>query len=159
MNTLNYDLGYKASLEDNSDFSFILDADNVNISSSDLIELHMQNIKRRMIQFKHDRFAWETAAVAFCKSLDFMLLRIKKMMEYNLARRRKITGARLTGLTQKQLKAIELASKGFKNQHIALELGISVPAVSQILSRSYRILGVKSRYEAVIKCREHAWIQ
>ena len=160
MNILAYDSGYKRPYDDGQNYGFVFALENAHATSSDLIDLHLQNIKKRMAQVKHDRVAWEAAATAMCRALDFMLLRITKVMEYNLSERHKRVNRRLTAstLTAKQMSAMQLVAKGLKNQKIAEELGISVPAVSQILSRSYRVLGVRNRYEAVVKCRENSWI-
>jgi DNA-binding NarL/FixJ family response regulator len=147
-----------ASLNHVQDYSYMFSVDNAQLASSDLIELHVDSIKRQMVQSKHDRATWEAAAIALCKTLDFMLMHARKLTEHEIAHRRKpvVSGAAM--LTQKQLSAVYLASRGFKNERIAQELGISVPAVSQILSRSYRALGVSTRYEAIVKCREYSWI-
>lgn len=140
------------------DYGHMFTLDNGQVANSDLIALHIDGIKGRMVQSKHDRVAWEAAAIALCKTLDFMLLRIKKLMEHELTYRRKRVASGSGRLTQKQLTAIYLASQGYKNELIAKELRISVPAVSQMMSRSYRALGVSTRYEAIVKCREYSWI-
>lgn len=140
------------------DYGYMFNLYNGQVANSDQIEIHIDGIKRRMVQSKNDRVAWEAAAIALCKTLDFMLLHIKKLIEHELTYRRKRVMSGSGRLTQKQLTAIYLASQGYKNELIAKELRISVPAVSQMMSRSYRALGVSTRYEAIVKCREYSWI-
>lgn len=132
--------------------------DDVQFAKSDLIELHVDSIKRRMHQSKHDRTAWEAAAIELCTALDYMFKHTQRLMEHEIASQRKTVASCAAILTQKQLSAVYFASLGFKNERIARELGVSVPAVSQILSRCYRALGVSTRYEAIVKCREYSWI-
>ena len=158
MNALSHEAKDSASQSQVQEFGYIFAIDNVQIANSDLIELHIEGIKRRMVESKHDRAAWEAAAIALCKTLDFMLTHIKKLMEHEITHRCRRVASGATMLTHKQLRAIYLVSRGYKNDSIAQELGISVPAVSQMLSRAYRALGVSTRHEAVVKCREYSWI-
>jgi DNA-binding NarL/FixJ family response regulator len=55
------------------------------------------------------------------------------------------------GLTSRQVDVMELNSEGRSNKQIAAELGLTTGTVKMHLSRIYKVLGVKSRTEAVAK--------
>jgi DNA-binding NarL/FixJ family response regulator len=58
-------------------------------------------------------------------------------------------GAR--GLTRRQEDVMELMSEGRSNKEIAAELGLTAGTVKMHLSRIYKLLGGKSRTEAIAK--------
>ncbi|MGG4397094.1 response regulator transcription factor [Paenibacillus thiaminolyticus] len=51
-------------------------------------------------------------------------------------------------------KILNLVSNGFKNAEIAIQLHLSIRTIETNLSKIYRKLNVKSRAEAVKKCRD-----
>lgn len=57
----------------------------------------------------------------------------------------------LHGLTSRQVDVIELMSEGRSNKQIASELSLTAGTVKMHLSRIYKVLGVKSRTEAIAK--------
>ncbi len=156
----NLDKGIKCvSIQDEwigQDLAF--DIETINDCRSEKFELHIRNLKRRMIDLRQDRVAWEAVATELCRTLDFMLLSIKNPMACEGTYQYKRYGINSASLTHKQLKIIHLASKGLNNKVIAKEMGISSAAVAQMLTRAYRTIGVSTRYEAIAKCRDYSWI-
>jgi DNA-binding NarL/FixJ family response regulator len=158
MDIINHHPGYLTTIHDKREHcAYGFDIESLHECSSEFIELHIYNLKKRMSDVKHDRVAWEAAATEMCRTLDLMLVRAKQLMTDDTLHFHKRNGANSVTLTQKQLNAIFYASKGLKNKQIAKELDVTVGSVSQILSRAYRILGVSSRYEAIVKCRDYSW--
>lgn len=62
--------------------------------------------------------------------------------------RSQLSPDRLPQLTKRQQGILLLLQKGYDNQRIANEIGISIKTVENHLTRLYRILGVQSRLEA-----------
>ena len=59
--------------------------------------------------------------------------------------------ARPLGLTARQEDVIALISEGYSNKEIATELNLTPGTIKMHLSRIYKVLGVKSRTEAIAK--------
>jgi DNA-binding CsgD family transcriptional regulator len=57
-------------------------------------------------------------------------------------------------LTKKQREIMLLATTGMSNLEMAQHLNMSQTAISQNLSRIYKLLGVPSRGKAVALCRD-----
>jgi len=55
------------------------------------------------------------------------------------------------GLTTRQVEVMDLISEGRSNKEIAGELGLTPGTVKMHLSRIYKVLGVKSRTEAIAR--------
>lgn len=60
-------------------------------------------------------------------------------------------GSSAHGLTARQIEVMDLISEGRSNKEIATELGLTPGTVKMHLSRIYKVLGVKSRTEAIAK--------
>ena len=61
------------------------------------------------------------------------------------------TSGRKLGLTARQEDVIALISEGYSNKEIASELNLTPGTIKMHLSRIYKVLGVKSRTEAIAK--------
>ena len=157
MNIFNHHSGHLAINDNREQQGYGFDIESLQECNSELVELYVFNLEKRMSDVKYDKAAWEAAATELCRTLELMLVRGKQFMAHETIQRHKRNGTNSVALTHKQLNAIFHASKGLKNKLIAEKIGVSVAAVSQMLSRAYRILGVSSRYEAIVKCRDYSW--
>jgi DNA-binding CsgD family transcriptional regulator len=54
-------------------------------------------------------------------------------------------------LSPRELEVLELTSRGFTNQRVAAQLGVTIHAVKFHLAAVYRKLGVTNRTEAVVR--------
>lgn len=68
------------------------------------------------------------------------------------------TPTSIPGLTSRQRELLHLLQKGYDNQTIAHEIGLSVKTIENHLTRLYRQLGVQSRLEAVHFITQHPQI-
>lgn len=62
-------------------------------------------------------------------------------------------------LTERELRVLEIASRGMGNKEIADQLAISVPTVKAHLVNIFNKMGVGSRTEAVLQAVKRGWVK
>jgi DNA-binding NarL/FixJ family response regulator len=58
-------------------------------------------------------------------------------------------------IPERQLTVLERTARGESGTSLAIDLGISQPALSELLKRALRRIGLRSRTELIWSCREH----
>lgn len=125
------------------------------VAALQLQEMHLQ-LMRATESNTHDQKDWIQMTSVMCKSLELILNHIKNIKEsreiHHPTQRKPAT------LSQKQIQILQMVAKGMSNKSISAELNMKQSSVNQALSRIYKILGVRSRMQAVSFCNKQGLI-
>lgn len=125
------------------------------VAALQLQEMHLQ-LMRANESNTQDQKDWIKMTSVMCKSLELVLDHIKNdkvsREQHNLTQK---TAAMLS---HKQIQILQMVAKGMSNKSISAELNIKTSSLNQMLSRTYKTLGVSSRMQAVSFCNNRGLI-
>lgn len=94
---------------------------------------------------------WAKVTALICQSLEVILSHATEIVYAEQSKPNVVAGL----LTERQRDLLEMLAKGLGNKDIGLALNVSPSTISQMLSQMYRLLGVKSRMQAVAWFNSH----